>query len=118
MVGQDGGGEKLGERTINRPRDYEETKRREEKWKKTNWFKTTVLFCPWTPNGELAKRWREVEESGAVTRDKRIAMIAMIDCHDSHDCWILSFNQHQPHPTLKTSWGPIHIKPQGFDEIK
>mgnify|MGYP006963457604 CR=1 FL=1 len=52
---------------------YEERKRREEKWKKkTNWFKTegytTVLFCPWTPNGELARRWREVEEKGAATK--------------------------------------------------
>ena len=58
-----------GGRPINRPRNYEESKRREEKWrKKTNWFKTggftTVLFCPWTPSGELAKRWREVEERG------------------------------------------------------
>ena len=53
-----------GGRPINRPRHYEEKKRREEKWrKKANWFKTggytTVLFCPWTLNGEQAQDQRE-----------------------------------------------------------
>ena len=61
-------------------RNYEEKKRGEEKWrKKANWFKTggytTVLFCPWTPNGVLAKRWKEVEERGAVMRGWRYKVI-------------------------------------------
>ena len=69
-----------GGRPINRPRNFEEKKRREEKWrKKANWFKTggytTVLFCPWTPNGELARRWKEVEERGAATRGWRYKVI-------------------------------------------
>ena len=74
-----------GGRPINRPRHYEERKRREEKWKKkTNWFKTggytTVLFCPWTPNGELARRWREVEEKGAATRGWRYLAVQRCFC--------------------------------------
>ena len=74
-----------GGRPINRPRHYEERKRREEKWKKkTNWFKTggytTVLFRPWTPNGELARRWREVEEKGAATRGWRYLAVQRCFC--------------------------------------
>ena len=33
--------------------------------KESSWFKaggySTVMFCPYTPNSELAARWREVE---------------------------------------------------------
>ena len=55
-----------GGRPINRPKSYEETKRKQQKsQKEKNWFKsgryTSVLFCPWTPGGELAKRWKQVE---------------------------------------------------------
>ena len=57
-----------GRRPINRPRNWKEQERMEGKWrKKTTWFKTggysTAIFCPYTLNSELAKRWRELEAS-------------------------------------------------------
>ena len=71
-----------GARPINRPRSYEESERRQQKArKKTNWFKgggyTSVLFCPWTPGGELAKRWRESEERGSSTRGWRYKVVEL-----------------------------------------
>ena len=55
-----------GRRPINRSRNWQSEKRRQEKVrKKSNWYKTggysTVIFCPYTPGGELAKKWREIE---------------------------------------------------------
>ena len=60
-----------------------EQERREGKWrKKNNWYKgggefTSVLFCPHTPGGELAKRWREAEERGAASRGWRFSIVEL-----------------------------------------
>ena len=46
-----------------RPKGYEEeTRRKKKRRSKASWYKTfdSVLFCPPTPNGELARRWRQV----------------------------------------------------------
>jgi len=71
--------QRSGGRPINRLRTYQE---RESRWKKKgNWFKaggySSVMFCPWTPNGELAKRWREVEERGAANRGWRYRVVEL-----------------------------------------
>ena len=60
--------QKKGGRPINRQKCYEEARRKQQKsQKEKKWLKlggyTSVLFCPWTPGGELAKRWKEVEKS-------------------------------------------------------
>ena len=52
--------QEAGGRPIIRPRNYQETERRIDKWrKKATWYKSggysTVLFFPWTPNSELER---------------------------------------------------------------
>ena len=50
-------------RPLYRPRGYEEEVRRKKKRRsKASWYKPydSVLFCPPTPRGELAKTWKEV----------------------------------------------------------
>ena len=73
-----------GRRPINRAYTWREQERREGKWRKKNtWFKggkgefTSVMFCPHTPGGELAKRWREVEERGAASRGWRFRIVEL-----------------------------------------
>ena len=74
--------QRKGGRPINRPKSYEEAKRKQQKsQKQRNWFKTggytSVMFCPWTPGGELAKRWRQVERQGATNRGWRYKVIEL-----------------------------------------
>ena len=62
-----------GRRPINRSKSWQEDRRRREKIrKKSTWYKSggysTVMFCPWTPGSELAKRWREIEARGSANR--------------------------------------------------
>ena len=69
-----------GRRPINRPREWQADQRRmDKKRKKYSWYKaggfSTVIFCPYTPNGELAKRWREIEARGAETRGWRFKVV-------------------------------------------
>ena len=69
-----------GRRPINRARSWQEESRRQEKArKKTSWFKsggyTTVIFCPYTPGSELAKKWRMIEERGAESRGWRYKVV-------------------------------------------
>ena len=69
-----------GRRPINRSRNWQSEKRRQEKVrKKSNWYKTggysTVIFCPYTPGGELAKKWREIEAREADTRGWRYKVV-------------------------------------------
>ena len=69
-----------GRRPVNRKRTWREEERKENKWrKKLGWFKaggySTVIFCPYTPNGELATKWREVEARGAATRGWRFKVV-------------------------------------------
>ena len=48
---------------FNRPKGYEEeTRRKKKRRSKASWYETydSVLFCPPTPNGELARRWRQI----------------------------------------------------------
>ena len=73
-----------GRRPINRAYTWREQERREGKCRKKNtWFKggkgkfTSVMFCPHTPGGELAKRWRKVEERGAASRGWRFRMVEL-----------------------------------------
>ena len=71
-----------GRRPINRPRSWKEHERQETKWRKrTSWFKaggySTVMFCPFTPNSELAARWREVEARGAAIRGWRFRVVEL-----------------------------------------
>ena len=71
---------KAGRRPINRARSWQEESRRQEKArKKTSWFKsggyTTVIFCPYTPGSELAKKWRMIEERGAESRGWRYKVV-------------------------------------------
>ena len=71
---------KAGRRPINRARSWQEASRRQEKAKKkTSWFKsggyTTVIFCPYTPGSELAKKWRMIEERGAESRGWRYKVV-------------------------------------------
>ena len=35
------------------------------------------MFCPWTPGGELAKRWRQVERQGAPSRGWRYKVVEL-----------------------------------------
>ena len=72
--------EKKGGRPINRPRIWNQEDREDSKLtKKTSWFcaggYSTVIFCTYTPNSVLAKRWREVEERGAATRGWRYRVV-------------------------------------------
>ena len=58
--------QRSGRRPINRPRSWKEKEQAETKWKKKgNWYKSggynSVMFCPYTPNSELANKWREIE---------------------------------------------------------
>ena len=69
-----------GGRPVNRPRQHEEAKRKENKWRKRkDWYKaggfSTVLFCPWTPGSQLAKKWREIERQGASSRGWRYKIV-------------------------------------------
>ena len=69
-----------GRRPINRSRNWQGENRRQEKTrKKNNWYKTggysTVIFCPYTPGGELAKKWREIEAREAETRGWRYKVV-------------------------------------------
>ena len=69
-----------GRRPINRARSWqEETRRKTKARKKTSWFKTggysTVIFCPFTPGSELAKRWRAIEAKDAETRGWRYKVV-------------------------------------------
>ena len=62
-----------GRRPINRAKSWQEDRTRREKIrKKSTWYKSggysTVMFCPWTPGSELAKRWREIEARGSANR--------------------------------------------------
>ena len=73
-----------GRRPINRPYTWRQQERREGKWRKKNtWFKggkeefTSVMFCPHTPGGEVAKRWREVEERVAASRGWRFRIVEL-----------------------------------------
>ena len=71
-----------GRRPVNRHRRWKEEERRDSKWrKKLSWFKaggySTVIFCPYTPNGELASRWREIEARGAATRGWRYRVVEL-----------------------------------------
>ena len=66
-----------GRRPINRSRHWQSESRKQEKVrKKGNWYKTggysTVIFCPYTPGGELAKKWREIEAREVDTRGWRV----------------------------------------------
>ena len=49
--------------------------------KKTTWFKqggySTVIFCPYTPESKLAKRWREIEARGADSRGWRFKVVEL-----------------------------------------
>ena len=72
--------EEEGRRPINRPREWQADKRRmDKKVKKNSWYKaggySTVIFCPYTPNGELAQRWRQIEARGAETRGWRFRVV-------------------------------------------
>ena len=72
--------QEAGRRPINRPQDWQKERRRQEKTKKkTNWYKTggysTVIFCPYTPGSELAKKWREIEAREAETRGWRYKVV-------------------------------------------
>ena len=71
-----------GGRPINRPRKWNQGEREESKWrKKTSWYRaggyTTVIFCTYTPNSVLAKKWREVEARGAATRGWRYRVVEL-----------------------------------------
>ena len=62
-----------GRRPINPSRNWQgENGRKEKTRKKNNWYKTggysTVIFCPYTPGGELSKKWREIEVREADSR--------------------------------------------------
>ena len=74
--------EKKGGRPINRPRKWNKGQREElKRKKKTSWYRSggysTVIFCPYTPNSVLAKRWREIEERGAETRGWRYRVVEL-----------------------------------------
>ena len=76
MVGE----QEAGRRPINRPQSWQKESRREEKTrKKNNWYKTggysTVIFCPYTPGSELAKKWREIEAKEAESRGWRYKVV-------------------------------------------
>ena len=65
--------QKKGGRPTNRPRQWNQEEREDsERSKKTSWYKaggySTVIFCTYTPNSVLARKWREVEERGAAAR--------------------------------------------------
>ena len=69
-----------GRRPINRARNWqEETRKKQKVKKKTGWFKTggfsTVIFCPFTPGSELAKKWRAIEAKDAETRGWRYKVV-------------------------------------------
>ena len=71
-----------GRRPINRATSWKEKERKEAKWrKKTTWFKqggySTVIFCPYTPDSQLAKRWREIEARGADSRGWRFKVVEL-----------------------------------------
>ena len=71
-----------GRRPINRDRCWQEDRRRKDKMrKKYSWYKSggysTVIFCPWTPGSELAKRWRDIEARGSTTRGWRYKVIEL-----------------------------------------
>ena len=74
--------QEAGRGPINRPRNWQEAARREEKTQKKNsWYKTggysTVIFCPYTPGSTLAKKWRQVEARGAETRGWRYKVVEL-----------------------------------------
>ena len=69
-----------GRRPINRAREWQADQRKMDKTKKKNsWYKaggfSTVIFCPYTPGGELARRWRQIEARGAETRGWRFKVV-------------------------------------------
>ena len=74
--------ENNGGRPVNRLKGYEKSKRRKEKYKKTEtWYKndiySTVLFVPCTPRSTLAKRLREVEIRGREDRGWGVKIVEM-----------------------------------------
>ena len=69
-----------GRRPVNRATSWKEKERQEAKWrKKTTWFKqggySTVIFCPYTPDSQLAKTWKEIEAKGADSRGWRFKVV-------------------------------------------
>ena len=69
-----------GRRPINRAGEWQADQRKMDKKKKKNsWYKaggfSTVIFCPYTPGGELARRWRQIEARGAETRGWRFKVV-------------------------------------------
>ena len=130
--------QEAGRRPINRPQDWQEKRRRQEKVKKkTNWYKTggfsTVIFCPYTPGSELAKKWREIEAREAETRGWRYKVvesggrqIRSIVCKNpwagpcnDPDCYICSTggtgNCRQPGCTYKVQC--LRCKERGPDTV-
>ena len=68
-------------RPFYRPANFEKDERKERKDKaKNTWFKknnkfTSVMFVEPTPNGELVKKLREVEEKNQISETKRIKFV-------------------------------------------
>ena len=72
MVGE----QEAGRRSINRSQSWQKGgKDKEEK----NWYKTrgrsTVIFCPYTPGSELAKKWWEIEAKEEESRGWRYKVV-------------------------------------------
>ena len=71
--------EREGIRPLHRPKGYMETERRKKKKvKKAAWYRPhdTVLFCPPTPNGELATQLRKVAEG---TSERALMKIKVVE---------------------------------------
>ena len=86
--------------------------------KKTSWYRaggySTVIFCTYTPNSVLAKRWREVEELGTATGGWRYMVVELggrsirssicrfpwgVPCSDPDKClvWLSDFTRGLEH---------------------
>ena len=108
--------QRKGGRPINRPRIWNQEEREDCKLKKkTSWYRaggySTVIFCTYTPNSVLAKRWREVEERGAATRGWRYRVVELgrwsirssvcrfpwgVPCTDAEKCLVCSTGGRGP----------------------
>ena len=72
--------QKKGGRPIDRPRQWNQEEREDSKRsKKTSWYKAggyiRVIFCTYTPNSVLPRKWREVGERGAAARGWRYCVV-------------------------------------------
>ena len=81
-MAEDGRGAEEGRKTHQPTGLWNQEEREDCKLKKkTSWYQaggySTVIFCTYTPNSVLAKRWREVEERGVATRGWRYQVVEL-----------------------------------------